>query len=66
ADERDELFSQLLAISAEQFYVIGTVLPTGAYGIVKDTFHNVPAHLLYGWVYPLPGPTSPEQYAVRT
>jgi ABC-type transport system substrate-binding protein len=65
ADKRDELFTQLLAISAEQFYVIGTVLPTGAYGIVKDHFHNVPANLLYGWVYPLPGPTSPEQYATK-
>ena len=63
--ERDALFKQLLAISQEQFYVIGTVLPTGAYGIVKNHFHNVPDELLYGWVYPLPGPTSPEQYASK-
>ncbi|MGW5362984.1 ABC transporter substrate-binding protein [Actinopolymorpha pittospori] len=65
AQERDDLYKQLLAISQEQFYVIGTVLPTGAYGIVKNEFHNVPKSLLYGWVYPLPGPTSPEQYASK-
>ena len=28
--------------------------------VVKDKFHNVPKQLLYGWVYPLPGPTRPE------
>lgn len=60
--ERAELFRQVLQIAMEEFYVIGTVLPVGDYGIVKDNFHNVPETMPGGWTFPHPGPTKPEQY----
>jgi peptide/nickel transport system substrate-binding protein len=62
--ERRKLFLELLRISQQEFYVIGTVLPTGNYGILTKRFRNVPRQLIYGWLYPMPGPTRPEQYAI--
>ncbi|WP_020574203.1 ABC transporter substrate-binding protein [Actinopolymorpha alba] len=62
--KRQEMFLRLLDISRQEFYVIGTVLPEGNYGIVRKRFRNVPKHLMYGWLYPMPGPTRPEQYAI--
>lgn len=60
--ERDRLFGQILRIAREQFWCIGTVLSTGAYGTVKGTFKNVPDFVPAAWNYPSPGPTRPEQY----
>lgn len=42
--------------------MIGTVLPVGEYGIVKNDFKNVPAPIPGSHVYSTPGPTRPEQY----
>lgn len=41
ADKRKELFRQILAISKEQFYAIGTVLPGDGFAIAKNTLRNV-------------------------
>ena len=60
--ERHELFMQILKITQEEFYAIGTSLPARGYGIVKETFHNVPESMPNAYVYPTPGPTNPEQY----
>ncbi|TDE11220.1 ABC transporter substrate-binding protein [Jiangella asiatica] len=65
ADERDELFRQILQIAHEQFYVIGTLrVPTG-YGIVRDDFHNVPAEMPESFDFATPGGSSPSQYFIE-
>jgi peptide/nickel transport system substrate-binding protein len=63
-EERAALFRQILQITKEEFYTIGTVLPPTGYAIVKDDFHNVPDRLLNAWMYPGPGPAMPEQFFI--
>jgi ABC-type transport system substrate-binding protein len=60
--KRRDYLMQILDIAAEQFWVIGTVLPVGNFGIQTDNFHNVPKSMIAGGLYPTPGPTYPEQY----
>lgn len=61
-DERAELMAEILTISAEEFYLIGTVKDPVGYGVVKNNFRNVPDAMPDSWMYPDPGPTNPEQY----
>ncbi len=61
-DAQNALMSQILQISADQFYVIGIALPANGYGIVKNNVHNVPDTMLSAWLYPNPGPTNPFTY----
>ncbi len=62
-----ELMKQLLAIAADQFYVIGTVLPPNGYGIVKNNFRNVPERMFAtGGIWPNPAPTDPSQYFIES
>jgi len=60
--EQRRLFMEILDIAAEEFYAIGISLPLQGYGIVKNTFHNVPEVMPSAWLYPHPAPTRPEQY----
>lgn len=60
--KRDELFKRILEIAQEEFYAIGTVLPTDAYMVVKNEMENVAEPMPLAWLYPSPGPTRPEQY----
>lgn len=60
--EQAELMAEILTISAEEFYLIGTVKDPTGYGVVKNNFRNVPDSMLDSWMYPDPGPTNPEQY----
>ena len=62
--KRQELFMEILRIAAEEFWVIGTVLPVGTYGIKRKDFHNVPKSMIASWRYPTPGPAYPEQFFV--
>lgn len=64
-DEQLELMKELLDIAAETFWVIGTSLPEGGYGIVANNFHNVPETMPDSFMYPTPGPTRPEQYFIE-
>ncbi len=57
-----ELMERLLRIAQEEFWCIGTTLPTNGYGIVKNTMKNVPRTMPGAWQYPTPGPTNPQQY----
>lgn len=61
-NKQRDIFNQILDIAAEEFYVIGISLPGDGYGIVKNTFHNVPQSLPGAWLYPSPAPTNPCQY----
>jgi len=55
-EEQDKLFRQILQIAKEQFWVIGTVLPSSGYGIASNRLHNVPDHQAFAWIYPTPAP----------
>lgn len=61
-EDRIELWTQILEIAADEFYVIGTAMTTQAYNIVQEGFHNVLDPMLDGSSYPEPGPSNPEQY----
>ena len=63
--EQLHLMAQILDIAAENFLVIGTVLPTLEHGIMKNNFRNVPAIMPSGWSYPHPAPTNPAQYYIK-
>lgn len=65
-DEQGELLTEILRISREQFYHIGTVRETQLYTIVANQLRNVPKQILQSWEYPTPGPTRPEQYFFAT
>jgi ABC-type transport system substrate-binding protein len=66
AAKRQELFMEILQIAADEFWVMGTVLPIGTYGVKRKDFHNVPKSMIASWRYPSPGPTYPEQYFVES
>jgi ABC-type transport system substrate-binding protein len=59
--DRAELFRQVIALAREQFYAIGTSLPLPYYGVVKNTFHNVP-DALPGTILESPAFARPEQF----
>jgi peptide/nickel transport system substrate-binding protein len=65
AAQQAELMNQILQIAQEQFYAIGISLPVPGYGIVKDTFHNVPSPHPGAWLYPNPGPANPQQFWIE-
>ncbi|MBN9333460.1 ABC transporter substrate-binding protein, partial [Devosia sp.] len=56
------IMKRILAITKEQFYVIGTNMEPDKVGIVKNNMHNVPALMPNTFFYLTPGPTNPEQY----
>nr|MCU0481092.1 ABC transporter substrate-binding protein [Anaerolineae bacterium] len=64
ADEAQQtaLMAEIVAISADQFNLIGTVTPPPLYGILRPNFHNVPQFMYASWSYPNPAPTNPCQY----
>lgn len=60
-----ELMNQILDIAAEEFYLIGTRLNVGNYGIVRNNFRNVPESMSgSGGTYNHPAPTNPSQYFI--
>ncbi len=63
-DKQLQLMKQIIAISADQFYVIGLNRPPMTNGVVRDNFHNVPSTMPNSWAYPEPGPTNPCQYYI--
>ncbi|WP_226781611.1 ABC transporter substrate-binding protein [Oceaniglobus trochenteri] len=60
-ERQKELFGEILDIAADQFYVIGTVLPADGYVVAKSNLGNVPDGQIYTWLYPQPGPMEPAQ-----
>jgi peptide/nickel transport system substrate-binding protein len=56
------LMKQILAITKEQFYVIGTNLEPDRVGIVKTGMRNVPERMPNTMFYMTPGPANAEQY----
>ncbi|MCI0709203.1 MAG: ABC transporter substrate-binding protein [Chloroflexi bacterium] len=62
--QQSVLMSDILSISAEQFFTIGISLPGNSFGIVKTNFHNVPEVMPLAWAYPTPAPANPEQFFI--
>ena len=62
AGEQADLMREILAISKNELYTLGLVLPTNGFGIVKNNFHNVPEEMLQSWQAQDPAYTNPAQY----
>jgi peptide/nickel transport system substrate-binding protein len=62
---RDDLFRQILDIAQQEFWGFGVNLwPTG-YGIVPNTWRNVPESMIAAYFYPAPGALYPEQFYIE-
>lgn len=60
-DAQKAIFDEILTIAADQFYVMGTVLPADGYIVANKNLGNVPEGQVYTWVYPQPGPMETAQ-----
>lgn len=60
-EQQAQIFKQILDISAEQFWVIGTILPAEGYAVVNNKMGNVPESQPYAWLYPQPAPMGTSQ-----
>ncbi|MCG8351711.1 MAG: ABC transporter substrate-binding protein [Chloroflexales bacterium] len=57
-----DLMRQILQIAKDEFLVIGTLLATNGYGIVKNNIGNVPDVMFSAHEWPQPGAARPEQF----
>src|SRR5215217_5769929 len=58
-EKRADLFRQVLAITKEQFPVIGVSLMPNSYSIVRNNLKNVPDTMFNAWLFPTPAPMDP-------
>ncbi|GAB4428360.1 MAG: ABC transporter substrate-binding protein [Chloroflexi bacterium OHK40] len=63
--EQAELMRQILAIAKEQFYVFGIALPAPGFGIVKNSYGNVPRTMFDAYNWPNPAAAKAEQFFIR-
>lgn len=61
-EARNELMKQILAISKENFPVIGVSLPGNGYYIAKNNMRNIAEPMLHAYLYPTPAPYDPFQW----
>lgn len=61
--EADGLFKQILEEAANEFEVIGTVLPAPNAGVLNKRIVNAPAIMPDGWTWPTPGPSLLQQWS---
>ena len=64
-DKQVEMLEQLLDMSADQFYCIGTVLEASGFGIVTNRLKNTPEKLPVSWIYPTPVPSNTCQFYIE-
>ena len=62
ADKRNELMKQILAITKEEFPVIGISLPGDGYYLAKNNMRNIADSMLQAYLYPTPAPYDPFQW----
>jgi peptide/nickel transport system substrate-binding protein len=62
--QQHDLMVEILSGVRDEFTHMGLVLPPDGYGIVKNTFHNVPDPIQGDLTYPNLAPSHPEQYFV--
>ena len=58
-EERADLFRQVLAITKEQFPVIGVGLMPNSYSIIRNNLKNAPESMFNAWLFPTPAPMDP-------
>ncbi|MCZ4346681.1 ABC transporter substrate-binding protein [Devosia neptuniae] len=58
-DQRADLMKQILAITKEQFPVIGVSLMPNGYSIIKNNLGNAPETMFNAWLFPTPSPMDP-------
>lgn len=63
-DQQIALMRQILQINKEEFPAIGITYPATSFGVVKNSFHNVPETMLDEWLYGTPAQTNPQQYFI--
>jgi peptide/nickel transport system substrate-binding protein len=62
-EKQAALMREILAIAAEEFWVIGLALPTAVeVGVTRTTMRNTPATMQGSWAYPDPAPLNPQQF----
>jgi peptide/nickel transport system substrate-binding protein len=63
---QERLMTEILQIAAEEFYHIGTVLPAAGYGVMSESFRNVPEAIPDTILSTPRSPalTNPEQYFI--
>ncbi|MDQ7989344.1 MAG: ABC transporter substrate-binding protein [Candidatus Dactylopiibacterium sp.] len=60
--EADALFREILQLAADEFEVIGVVLPPASPAIRKNKLINVFDTMPAGWTYPTPAPALPQSW----
>lgn len=63
--EQLAVMKQILEITREEFYIIGTNMEPDRFGIVRQNMRNVPERMPNTFFYMTPGPTQPEQFYYR-
>lgn len=61
-DVRVHIFTEILRIAREEFWVMGIAAPAESYAVVTNSLRNVPDGMPDSYLYNSPGPTNPEQY----
>lgn len=64
-DARAALFQDIVSIAQEEFYAIGISQFVSEYGIVSNSFHNVPEGILSSSSQPDPATANPEQFFIE-
>ena len=63
--EQQRLFTQILDINAEEFFLIGTVRMPPGYGIVHNRIGNAPERMPSSVHHQTPAPSGPWQFFIR-
>ncbi|MBN9335567.1 ABC transporter substrate-binding protein [Devosia sp.] len=61
-EARSDLMKQILAISKENFPVVGVSLPGNGYYIAKNNLRNIAPKMLHAYLFPTPAPYDPFQW----
>jgi ABC-type transport system substrate-binding protein len=61
-----DLFKRILAISADEFRLIGISLQSGGYAIASNRLGNVPDTMIDSTIYPTPGPANIPAWFIRS
>ena len=62
--KQSSLMHEILKIAADEFYVIGIAVQGDGYGVVTNRLKNTPKSMPNSYVFPHPGPFSPEQFYI--
>jgi peptide/nickel transport system substrate-binding protein len=57
-----ELMREIMAIAADEFWLMGVTLPAPLVAAVRNDFRNVPETMIVTWTWPTPAPSDTAQY----